>query len=252
MGLFEVLAIIGALSWVYPLILWIEKKFRKTELRILSHQEIEIGYTTHGPIINLNLAFSAEKDDAFIERIIVELTHESSQKETFHWEWFEERLMEIELPESGGIMPYKRNQKAIALKAFTDSVIEKKIGFQSPVFKAKYLEQYQKTLEICQNLESTGNIENIRASKEYNDFEHLLKNSFSWKVGRYRGIVIAKVANRDKVFTKEIEFVLSNLDLRKLENNVNLTIATLENHFIGRNPSFIVSWNWVTPLDLKN
>lgn len=252
MELFEILAIIGALSWLYPLILWIYKKFSKTELSILNHQEIEIGYTTFGPIINLNLAFSAEKEDAFIKSISVDLTHESSQKENFLWEWFEERLMEIELPDAGGIMPYKKNQKAIALKAFTDSVIEKKIGFQSPTYKSKYNDQYQKTLETYQNLESVGKLENIEASKEYKDFEHLLKNSFPWKVGKYKGVITAKVANREKVFTKEIEFVLSNIDVRKLENNIDLTILTLENHFIQANPNFLVTWNWVNPLDLKN
>lgn len=252
MTLTDFLAIIGALSWLYPLIMWLDKRLTKTQLEIINHKQLQIGYSSFGPIINIDLAFSATKEDAFVKEISIILKHESNQTENFKWEWFEENLMEIQMPDTGGIVPYKKNQKAVALKVLTNTLTEKKVGFQKPVFHDHYSEQYQKTFEINQNIISKGgNINELRRSKEYNDFENLLRNNFIWKVGKYQGLITCKVANNKDTFNREIEFFLTSLDIRKLENNIQLCLDTLENHFIIQNPEFNVFWNWANPLDTK-
>lgn len=252
MTITDVLAIIGALAWIYPLIIWLDKRFTKTELEIINHKELQIGYTSYGPIINIDIALSASKEDAFVKEISIELRHESNQIENFKWEWFEENLMEIEIPDAGGIVPYKKNQKAVALKVLTNTLSEKKVGFQKPIFHENNSAQYQRTFEIYQNIiTKNGDINELTLSKEYNDFEHFLRNNFIWKVGKYSGTITCIVANNKKTFTKDIEFYLTSLDVRKLENNIQLCLQTLNNHFINRDPDFKVFWNWANPIDTK-
>jgi len=247
-NLTEILAVIGALSWIYPLVVWLNKKFIKTELEIISHKTIEIGYTYYGPIINIDLAFSASKDDAFIKAITIELNHESHQAENFKWEWFEEKLMEMMVPE-GGIVPYKRNQKAIALKVLTSTLVEKKIGFHKPLFAKAYSENYNSVFQIYQNLINKNiSPDELIKSNEYNSFENLFKNNFTWKVGRYTGIVTCVVANRGKKFTKKIEFILTNADIRKLEGNISKSIVLIGRHF-GISTLDEPQWDWAYPTD---
>ena len=123
----DILAIIGALSWSYPLVTWLDKRLTKTQLEVLNHKQLQIGYTSFGPIINIDLAFSAAKEDAFVKEVTIILKHESHQTENFKWEWFEENLMEVQMPDTGGIVPYKKSQKAIALKVITNTLTEKKV-----------------------------------------------------------------------------------------------------------------------------
>lgn len=248
----DILAIIGALSWIYPLVIWLDKRLTKTELEIINHKELQVGFTYYGPIINIDMALSASKEDAFVKEISIQLKHESNQIENFKWEWFEENLMEIEIPDIGGIVPYKKNQKAVALKVLTNTLSEKRIGFQKPLFHEQYSAQYQKTFEIYQNLiTKNGDVNELVKSKEYNDFEHFLRNSFIWKVGKYTGTISCTVANNKSKFTKEIEFYMTNLDIRKLENNIQLCLETLNNHFINQDPNYKAFWNWSNPLDVK-
>jgi len=248
----DILAIIGASSWIYPLIVWLDKRLTKTQLEVINHKQLSIGYTFFGPIMNIDLAFSATKDDAFVKEVLITLTHESNQTEIFKWEWFEEKLMEIQMPDSGGIVPYKKSQKAIALKVLTNTLTEKKVGFQKPKFHDMYSDQYQKTFEIFQNIiTKKGNINELKLSKEYNDFENFLRNNFIWKVGKYSGIINCKVANNKEVFNKEIEFYLTNSDIRKLEKNIQFCLDTLENHFISQDSNYIANWNWSEPIDTK-
>lgn len=70
--LFEILAVIGALAWLPQLFVWVEEKLKRPKLNIINHRLVEIGYTIYGPSINLNLAFSAENDDVFIETVYIE------------------------------------------------------------------------------------------------------------------------------------------------------------------------------------
>jgi hypothetical protein len=221
-------------------------------LEIITHKVIEIGYTFFGPIINLDFAFSATKDDAFIKNITVELNHESKQIEQFKWEWFEEKLMEMEFPEAG-IVPYKRNQKAIALKVLTSTLVEKKIGLRKPSFAKIYSISYDEVFEVYQNLISKDvSMNELVKTKEYNNFENIFKNNFSWKIGKYTGTITCTVANRSKSFSKNFEFFLTNADIRKLEGNIQKSISLIGRHFGVSQSNEKTIWEWVYPKDVIN
>lgn len=48
MTITDILAIVGALSWTYPLIVWLDKRLTKTQLEIINHKQLQIGYTSYG------------------------------------------------------------------------------------------------------------------------------------------------------------------------------------------------------------
>ena len=65
--MFELLAILGALAWSAPIVVpWLYKRIIKPKLIIITHNVIEIGYTTFGPIVNINMSFLSENKEALI------------------------------------------------------------------------------------------------------------------------------------------------------------------------------------------
>lgn len=159
----------------------------------------------------------------------------------------------MEIPETGGRIPYKKNQKAIALKVLIETISERKIGFQSPNFNKKYAQFFQNSQEVLQNYKQNNeNLNKLYTTNEYNEFLNLFKNSFPWKLGKYNGVIKAKIANRSKEFYKSFEFVLTNLDVRRLEKNIDLCEKFWENHFIKQDPDFFISFDWIETIDLDN
>lgn len=250
MNNFEILAILGALAWTYPLAIWIQKLLTKTKVEILNHKQLEIGFTTNGPIVNIDLAFSATNKDAFIKKVAIELTHESNEKIELLWEWFEEELLEMDIPESGTV-PYRKNQKAIALKVPIETLIEKKVGFHSPSFKSDYSKLFssvnQKQINIISN---DQDIAQLKTSDDYNNFIDTFKKHFPWKMGRYTGTISVEVSQRTKLFQQNFSFELTALDIKNMEQNIATCQKLVELHFVAPDPDFTTSWKWANPFDM--
>ena len=247
----EILAIIGALAWTYPLAIWIKGLLTKTKLEIINHKVIEIGFSSFGPIINLNMAFSALNKEAFIKDIQLTLIHENKETHQFHWEWFEEVLLELDMPENISI-PYKKNQKAIAIKVPTETLVEKKVGFQTKKYHSEYSKLYSATNQTHINLiQSHSDPTQIKATKEYNEFRDMFKKHFPWKVGQYKGKIQVTIANRKTTFDQTFTFEMTNLDVKNLELNIDTCIRLLESHFITFDQSFKPDWKWVNQIDLE-
>lgn len=251
MNTFEILAIFGALAWIYPLVIWIRNIMTKTELEILNHKQLEIGFTSNGPIVNIDAAFSSTNKDAFIKKVNVHLEHENKENLDLTWEWFEEVLLEMDIPDSG-IVPYRKNQKAIAIKVPTGTLIEKKIGFHSQKFKTEYSKIFsvtnQKQINITTNQQ---NVEQLKTANEYNDFLNLFKKHFPWKMGKYQGEINVEIAERKKIFSQEFTFELTTLDIHNLESNITTCKKLVEIHFITPDPDYQINWKWANPFDLE-
>ena len=251
MNTFEILAILGALAWIYPLAILIRGILTKAELEIINHKQIEIGYTTYGPIVNIDLAFSSNNKDAFIKKIVIKLEHESKENIELIWEWFEEELLEMHVPESG-IVPYRKNQRAIAIKVPTQTLIEKKVGFQSQKFKKEYSKAFSATNQKQINIVDNGqNIEQLKTTNEYNDFLDLFKNHFSWRKGQYQGEIQVEIAKRKELFTQPFSFELTTLDIKNLESNIIACQKSVEVYFVLPDSEYQSVWKWAYPFDLE-
>jgi hypothetical protein len=245
--LFKWLAFLGALAWLPQIIIFIKNILTKPSISIISDKQIEVGYTSYGPIINIDLAFSSEKKDALINKICLELKHEKQEREVFMWEWFEEFLLEMAIPNQGRI-PYTKKQKAFAIKVLTNSLSEKKIGFQIPELKAKANKLIFELNGMKQNiLEQEQDINIVKSQKEYHSLINLSKSSFIWKVGKYEINIDVFTKENKEPFKHNIEFSLSDFDIKQLEKNIEMLNIMIENTFIIQDTEFLEKWEWVYP-----
>lgn len=245
--IFDLLAILGALAWIPPIIILIRNKVIKPEISVITETELEVGYSTLGPIINTRLAFICDNKKALINKIEAELTHENNDTQKFTWDWFEEILYETDIPNTG-IMPTRKNQKAIAINLKKEELIEKKIGFQQNSFKIKQKGLILQTVEDVTLLEKSGkeSIE-IKSKKSYNDLVDHFKHSFSWKTGKYRLKFLVHEKSLNKAIEKEIKFSMTPLDINNLESNISFCKDSIDSFLIEPKKGSI-SWRWANPL----
>ena len=244
-NMFKILAVLGAMAWLPQLIIFIRNILTKPRLKIIPEYELELGYTTFGPIINTSLALVAEKKNALIEKIEIELTHENNDTHKFTWKWFEETLYTIDLPDEAGSMPTKKNQTAIAINVLKDQLIERKVGFQQNSFQTEQKIIVQNTVEDAINLSKANKpIADIKASKNYNNLKDLYQNCFNWKVGGY--IINYKIyeSSISKPFMKQVMFQLTALDINSLKTNIEKCHSETERIYIDPEIKLPL-WNWV-------
>jgi hypothetical protein len=240
-----VLAILGALAWLPYIIELITKWLTKPEIKLISGKALELGYTIHGPIINLFLAFSGEKKDSLINKINLLLVHDNKETHEFSWEWFEEELLQMQIPKTGNV-PYKKNQQAIAIKVIKDNLIEKKIGFQIDLFKKERDKLVTALSEVSENYQKDKIEEkNIKTQRDYIELTNLNKNSFVWKVGKYNVSIKTYIAEREEPFVYYFTFKISPYDLKQLEKNIDLINIIYESYFVTHNNEFEENWKWV-------
>jgi len=246
LSIFNVLAILGALAWLPSIIVWIKNIFIKPKISIICGSELEVGYTTFGPIINPQLAFISEKKKALINKIEVELTHENNDTQKFTWDWFEETLYTVDIPDAGQF-PTKKNQKAIAINLQKDELIEKKIGFQQNTFKLEKKNLNQKAIEDLNNLSKAGESnDKILSMRSYNDLLDHYQHSFNWKIGKYKVVFKVFIKSKDKPFSKEISFIITPLEINNLENNIELCKSDI-NQSLVKSDYEKINWDWITP-----
>lgn len=242
-GVFEILAILGSLAWLPQVIIFINNKISKPSLTIITHKDVEIGYTTLGPIFNLHIAFLAETKKALLRTVEIEMTHENNETQKFTWDWFEETLHEVSMPQSG-LIPTKKNQKAIAINVDADSLVEKKIGFQQNSFKNEQQRLQQLTTEEFLNIYNAGEDTNqIRARNTFNELKDYYKNGFNWKIGKYSANIQAKLSD-GQIFKSTIEFQLTSLDIKSLELNIEIAQKLVEKEY-GAEVEADQNWIWV-------
>lgn len=248
MNLYEYLAILGATAWLSPIVIpWMINQFVKSQMSIISHEELEVGYTTYGPIININLAFSAEKKEALVNNIELEIKHEDQETHMLTWVWFEERLLEMETPNMG-LTPFKKNQKAVALKILKENLVEKKIGFQENKFKQENKELLKNLQESYNNIKKNGQpLNGLITTRDYNELKDHFKKSFFWKAGKYTVSLKVYILHSNVPFKHNFIFQLSALDVSRLENNIKNCHDVLEKAFIAEDSSFAPIWEWANP-----
>ena len=249
MNFYDYLSILGALAWLPFIIQIIREKLKKPRLRIISEDQIEIGFTSLGPILNISLAFLGQNKNALIDKIELELIHKSQEHQNFSWIWFEESLLQVDLPQANLLklpINYKKNQKAIALNIPIDTLVEKKIGFHDIIFKKESDEIIKLLTEDMLNIKNSGKeIEEIKSYSNYNKALEYAENSFSWKTGVYQANFTVHISEYNELFKHSFKFKLSSLDIKALRKNLDRIKVSVENAFITQNEELIPKWEWV-------
>lgn len=242
----EWLAIIGAFAWLPTIVQWLKDYFTKPKLTIVSGRQVSVGFTTFGPILNMNLAFLSESKKSLIKQIDLELIHENNDTQKFSWVWFEETLYTMDIPDAPAPINTKKNQNAIAIKVGLDELVEKTIGFQQNTFKNEYDRHYkQLTEDAIDFFQLQKSPDDLKITPSYRALNDLFPNSFNWKVGRYSVKVNAIIAEGNLSVPHSFTFTLNNLDIKLLQNNVELCQTVTAKTFVDDN-LVTRQWQWIT------
>lgn len=112
----EIAAYIGALAWLPQIWSWIYGKVVKPKLRISCASTAEVGYSTLGPIVNVDVSISTENRDALIEKISLNITHEKGEVRTLTWKSLGETPQEVRSATGEVTSSWTRTQPATALR----------------------------------------------------------------------------------------------------------------------------------------
>lgn len=235
-------------AWLPSIAYWVYGWLVKPVVQIVPEKQIELGFTFLGPIFNIRLAMSACHRDAIIDRIWVELQHESGEVRILTWTGMRETFSEI-TDAAGNRQMVERDQPAIALKLTTSLLTEKFVRFQSLDFHEGRRILLNALAEhfVYLNAQEADPQEAIMASRQLYDIVEFHKTSFWWKPGRYT--VQFGIEGRESARTEAdaLQFELMQHDVDALQQNLNLIKLEFENAVKSSLPGFephALPWAW--------
>lgn len=248
-----ILALIGALAWLPPIISWVYRWFMKPRMRFVPDEFSEIGYTSLGPIFNQSFAISTTDKDALIEKIAISIIHESGARHDFWWKFLDERGPQITSLNTGERAEWTKNQSAIALKVSTLGLAEKKIGFQDIAFQNKSIpivRKHQEKEAYLARMQPDNYLQDSTKSKEFLDLLDCIKGNFYWIEGKYEAHLFIYEATLKKPHTELFKFELTKADVNQLEKNIKITQDYLRDLILYRGREKerpLYNWIWVNP-----
>ena len=255
MGLFDILAILGALAWLPFLIKVIRDILIIPEVRIITQRSAEIGFTTFGPIFNTRIAFAVSHKDLVISSIKIKLKHESGEIKIFSWQGIIQRLGEMRVYE-GSSIPWEKEQSVLAIKLNQKEVEERLIRFQEDDYHAKKDEYDIKSMKKLAYLQEKGGDynEEFLKSEEIKDLILFIKQWFNWKQGEYEIIFDVESPDNFKLKDNVYKFLLTPMDIEALEKNKGLIELAYEDFVNFDLPGYNQNkplWNWRNPIIRK-
>lgn len=247
----EIAAYLGAAAWLPQIGVLLYKNFVNPLITIVPEKQVEIGYTTFGPILNLNLAVSNTKKESILDFVGLEIEHEDGAHHQLSWAGMKEILMEAK-DSSGAQQALEREHKPIALSLSKNALTERFFRFQDMSFNSKL----QELITIVKNkrafltktkMEMHDDL--LKTEEVHNLLEHF-KTGCWWKSGKYT--LKFKVSSPSSIALAKhsFSFQLDNHDIDLLSNNLKQFQIEVENEIklglegFEKKP---VNWLWVTP-----
>lgn len=215
-------AIIGAAAWSYPLGQLIYYKFiLRPVVNIFPDKQVEIGFTTFGPIFNLRIAFYVKNKNAVVDFVQVRLKHESDSKEIFQWTGMTEIFSELKAT-SGITQSVQRDTVPLAILLNITTITERWMRFQSESFM-RNTQDITKLIDHIQFLKKQGKKvgDEILNSKEFHDYKSFIKKQFIWRAGNYDVEFLIRSPENAILIPKKFKFTLSQAEVDNLMENLN-------------------------------
>ena len=224
----EWIAYIGAAAWIPPIVFILYKLLARPKITFYPDRQVQIGYTTIGPIFNLTLALTAQRKDIIIKKIGVKLTHQDGSKHNFVWARISETLSEIRNPlGTTPIMSVEKSLPPLVVKLSTGNIVQAFIQFQDPHFRSaleKASSGFQKHFHFIREKKAKLTKEDIDASIDCKEFEELMdfhKSSFRWKEGSYELMFNIESPSRYTMTKTKFVFKLTQNDADALRTNLD-------------------------------
>ncbi len=250
MGIFELIALIGALAWLPQLIRLLRAWLKQPEVRIIAEQRIELGFTIFGPLLNIRVAFAVKNKDIVISGVKIHLRHDSGEDKVFSWHSIVQNMLQMNYPSTGPI-PFEKELSVLAIKLSPDEV-ERRIRFHEPSFQTKketFEEAVTKTL-IYMQASGKDDFKPILNSEEMQELYSFIRQSFNWKSGTYQ--LKFEVDSPQPFALKDYnyEFTLTPTEIEHLGRNKDLIEKSYEYQFFPStepDSQAQLSWAWRYP-----
>lgn len=248
-----ILAFVGAAAWLPHIGTWLYKWIKRPTLTIIPHENPEIGYTSLGPIFNLQLALAVDKEDTLVTKLGVILTHASGQTRTFSWHGMSETFSSLRDELGVQQATLEKDQVAIALKVSTVGLIEKKFRFHEDKFKdaltpmLKTANEHQRYLR-----EARGDqyADEFLKSEPYHKLVTSTREMFWWQAGQYRIVFTAESHGKPKLKQRTVHFSLTQPEVDDLRNNTEKVTQEYEESVRSGLPQHErkrIDWTWKYP-----
>jgi hypothetical protein len=247
----DIAAYIGAAAWLPQIGAWIYNAFSEPELKIVSAGKIEIGFSIFGPIANPTLAISAERRDALIEKMTLQVTHEHGEQRFLDWRFLNEVQQQIRDPQ-GNVSSQYKNTPAVALKVSTLSLSERIVGFRDPKF-----EESDRTTtgpiaaQFRHNEKQTDNavaLETLLHSMEFKQAQRAFEDFMYWRAGKWEFLFSAQLAGVKKPHTQRFTVTFSDDDITELRRNCELLVPYVRAiSSTEKEDQKQITWHWVYP-----
>jgi hypothetical protein len=185
----ETAAFVGAAAWLPQVGTWIYKAATRPRLTIITPKTAEIGFTSFGPIFNVNLALATDRKDIVLTKLSVLLEHENGDQREFTWRSMSETYSALR--DQSGLTQgsVAKDQTAIALKVTTNNLVEKFFRFQEDEFEKRIHPVMGTAVRRKEFLEGKGGADYRDEFLRGMEFEELIsahKEMFWWRPGKYR------------------------------------------------------------------
>lgn len=249
----DLLAILGASAWTPFLFEKIKQGMTKPKVRIITHRNVEIGFTTYGPIFNIRLAFAVEHKDIVVSDLKIKIKHESGDERVFEWQGITQQVGKMTMPDAG-VMPFEKEHSVLAIKLNQKDIEERSIRCQETSFILSKQEHELNALKKLTYLkaEEKYDVDSFLREPEMTDLYSFNKHAFPWKQGKYT--VTIEIQSPEKfIITDNIrDFVLTPLDVEELEKNKDFLELDYKRILTGINAEDKqIKWFWRNPELIK-
>lgn len=245
----EIAAYAGAGAWVPQIATWIYRAIVRPVLTIVPEETAQIGFTSYGPIFNVQLAIASNRADAIIDGIQLLVSHADGDSRLFRWYGLNETVSEIRDMTGNRQQTLVRDQVPIALKIGTASLIEKFVRFQIPRYHEADRQMTAMLVAQFNHLKRTDPdyVEKTLQCRELFDILEARRQAFWWKAGRYDVTIQLSTLKTVKFPKNRLQFELTASDIERLRQNIEVVQLELENLIRSNLPNFQappVIWNW--------
>ena len=249
----EIAAYIGAAAWLPQIVFLLYRWLNVPVLTIVPELEPELGFTSHGTICNLRLAFIAEHKDLILDDLALDVVHEDGEQRALRWAGAKEDLGETR--DAAGVKQGQltKEHPLTALRvAPVGPMIERFVLFQEPRYRNETKSLMQNLVDHFDHLKRTspGYVNEALASKELHALLEARTQLFWWKPGHYK-ITFRPAAQKSfSIKQPSYSFELKPSDVDRLRQNLATLRRDLEDAIRADLPEFrreVLTWNWVYP-----
>jgi hypothetical protein len=249
----DIIAYLGAASWLPQIISWIARVCIKPVVTIIPEKNAEIGYTVYGPIFNLRLAINVDRKDSLVHHLGVTIQHEDGSKHEFEWSGMIETFSQVK-SSRGESQVIERNIIPISIKLSPSFLMERFFRFNEIQFAInnKIALDNLDEQQVYMKKHNKAYQDEFMKSKHLDDYLRFIREHFFWKAGVYHISFNIRSQPKSKLTENAFKFELTQKNIDSLRENLTQVEVAIENYIkTGDYPNYTqkdVKWVWVNPI----